>query len=154
MLEVAIIGGTPSAPMMETKDGVWKISNPLEIPEGATCGLFSYIPDDQFARYIPLNSLIRARKGKTMSRMITYIPATSWTKGKGHRVSFVIENEAGHAPNGNAPEGGEIEPWYWGNPNDEAKSYELAKKTARAYNQKRKISEEEEMRILISSMIG
>lgn len=85
-------------------------------------------------------------------RVIAYIPATAWVKGKGHRVSFVTEDEAGHSPNGSTPEGGQVEPWYWGDEKDCAKSYDLAKKTAREYNQKRGISEKDAMDILCSSM--
>jgi hypothetical protein len=88
----------------------------------------------------------------TEKRMIAYIPATAWTQGKGHRVSFVTENEAGHSPNGNAPEGGDVEPWYWGDPNDAAKSLKTAEETANHYNEKHGISKEDAMMILCSSM--
>jgi len=87
----------------------------------------------------------------TEKRMIAWIPAGAFTKGRGHRVSFVIENEVGHCPNGNTPEGGQTEPWYWGNPKDEASSYKEAQELAREYNQDSGISEDEETEILCSS---
>ena len=89
---------------------------------------------------------------QTQTRIIVYIPETAWVKGKGHRVSMVEENKPGHSPSGDAPEGGMIEPWYWGDGKDEAKSLEIAQRTARAYNQKRGISTDDEAKILLSSM--
>jgi hypothetical protein len=85
-------------------------------------------------------------------RWIAWIPVGSWVKGKGHRVSFVFENHPGHFPNGDTPEGGTTEPWWWGNKTDEGKSYDLACETARQYNEKRGITGAEEAKILLSSM--
>ena len=85
-------------------------------------------------------------------RFIAYIPTGAFEKGKGHRVSLVIENEPGHAPTGNTPEGGKVNPWHWGMANDEAVSFKEAEKTARLYNERRGITEKAEMEILISSM--
>ena len=85
-------------------------------------------------------------------RFIAYIPAGAFEKGKGHRVSLVIENEPGHAPTGDTPEGGKVNPWYWGLANDEGVSFKEAEKTARLYNERHGITEKAEIEILISSM--
>ena len=85
-------------------------------------------------------------------RRIFYISPSAFTPGKGHRVSFVFENDPNHYPTGNTPEGGDTEPWYWGNADDEPRSFEEAEATARQQNERRGISLEEELNILVSSM--
>lgn len=39
---------------MQIPNGQFFISNPKDVPANATCGLFSYLPEDQFAKFIPL----------------------------------------------------------------------------------------------------
>ena len=85
---------------------------------------------------------------------VAYIPHTAWTKGKGHRVHFVIEGEDCMRPNGDTPEGGSTEPWYWGDPNSATKSYELAVKMAEEYNLELGISKERADDIVMNSMIA
>jgi hypothetical protein len=54
-------------------------------------------------------------------RFCYVIPESAYTEGKGFRVSIAIEREPGHFPTGNTPEGGDIEPWYWGHTFEEAR---------------------------------
>lgn len=55
-------------------------------------------------------------------RRFCYVIADSaYVEGKGFRVSIAIEGEPGHFPTGTTPEGGDIEPWYWGNTFEEAR---------------------------------
>jgi hypothetical protein len=54
-------------------------------------------------------------------RFCYVIPESGYVEGKGFRVSIAIENESGHFPTGDTPEGGDIEPWYWGNTFEEAR---------------------------------
>lgn len=85
-------------------------------------------------------------------RFIAYIPPTAFVKGHGHRVSLVVENEHGHSPTGDTPEGGQVEPWYWGHETDAKKSLEVAEKIADDYNRKNGIEPKEALEILASSM--
>lgn len=59
-------------------------------------------------------------------RWCYWIPDNAFVEGRGFRVSIVIENEAGHYPTGDTPEGGDREPWFWGMTLDEAR--ELAER--------------------------
>jgi len=54
-------------------------------------------------------------------RFCYVIPESAFVEGKGFRVSIAIERESGHFPTGNTPEGGDIEPWYWGDTFAEAR---------------------------------
>lgn len=54
-------------------------------------------------------------------RFCYVIPESGYVEGKGYRVSIAIEREPGHFPTGNTPEGGDQEPWYWGNTFEEAR---------------------------------
>lgn len=55
-------------------------------------------------------------------RRFCYVIADcAYVEGKGFRVSIAIEGEPGHFPTGDAPEGGLVEPWYWGNTFEEAR---------------------------------
>jgi hypothetical protein len=54
-------------------------------------------------------------------RFCYVIPESGYTEGKGFRVSIAIEREPGHFPTGNTPEGGDVEPWYWGTTFEEAR---------------------------------
>jgi hypothetical protein len=54
-------------------------------------------------------------------RFCYVIPESGYIAGKGFRVSIAIERESGHFPTGSTPEGGDIEPWYWGNTFEEAR---------------------------------
>jgi hypothetical protein len=54
-------------------------------------------------------------------RFCYVIPESNYIEGKGYRVSIAIENEPGHFPTGNTPEGGDIEPWFWGDSFEEAR---------------------------------
>jgi hypothetical protein len=102
-------------------------------------------------------------------RFIAFIPADAFFPCKGMRVSIVFENESGHFPTGGAYRSrwdlsrltprsplrriGE-EPWYYGNINDAATSYEEACRTAEEWNASRGISPEEAQKILDSSMMA
>lgn len=79
-------------------------------------------------------------------KFIAYIPSSAFVKGKGYRVSIVVDGECGHFPTGNTDE--QQEPWYWGS------TYEEAVACARRYNQSRGISELEELNIMLNSMFG
>lgn len=81
-------------------------------------------------------------------RTCFYIPADGYVEGKGYRVSIVVENESGHFPTGDSPEGGDRMPWYWG------KTYEEAKAVCAEQNAKRGLSEEDVFAIITSSMAG
>lgn len=81
-------------------------------------------------------------------RWIAYIPPTTVPCEDGYRVSFVIENESGHFPTGDTPEGGQTEPWYWG------PTLKDAEECAAKYNADRGISPEEADKILVSSMVA
>ncbi len=84
-------------------------------------------------------------KGK---RAVIMIPATSWVKGLGHRPAFVLEGNA-HM----TPQGGEgKEPWYWGDPNNCAKSAKLAQEAADEYNAKNGYTKEEAAEIVAESI--
>ena len=63
-------------------------------------------------------------------RAVIFIPPTSFVNGKGHRPAFQLEGETQMTMQGDTPEGGQTEPWYWGHPTDCAKSLDLAEKTA------------------------
>lgn len=54
-------------------------------------------------------------------RFCYVIPESGFIEGKGYRVSIAIERESGHFPTGNTPEGGDIEPWFWGDTFEEAR---------------------------------
>jgi hypothetical protein len=54
-------------------------------------------------------------------RFCYVIPESGYVEGKGFRVSIAIEREPGHFPTGNTPEGGDIEPWFWGDTFEEAR---------------------------------
>lgn len=41
---------------MQVPNGQYFISNPKDVPANATCGLFSYLPEDQFAKFIPITN--------------------------------------------------------------------------------------------------
>jgi hypothetical protein len=82
-------------------------------------------------------------------RVVAYIPPDAWKEGHGHEVSFVIENQGGHFTSG-----GDVAPWYWGDPKDAQKSFELAEKTAKEYNQRRGISNEDAIKIVLGSMFA
>lgn len=47
-------------------------------------------------------------------RFCYVIPESGYVAGHGFRVSIAIEHEPGHFPTGSTPEGGDTEPWYWG----------------------------------------
>lgn len=83
-------------------------------------------------------------------KVVAYIDPCGWVEGHGHRVSFVVEGQSGHFPNG----GGDTAPWYWGDQKDAAVSLEKAEKTAEAYNLKRGISKEEAVKIVLGSMFA
>lgn len=83
-------------------------------------------------------------------RMVAIILPGKWEKGKGHEVFFVIEGEKGYRKTGDAQS--MKEPWYWGDPDDESKSYEKAFSATKEYNSKRGITPEEAEVIIISSM--
>ena len=56
-------------------------------------------------------------------RRFCYVIAdNAFVPGKGFRVSIAIERVPGHFPTGNTPEGGDIEPWYWGDTFEEARA--------------------------------
>lgn len=82
-------------------------------------------------------------------RRFVYHIEGEWQKGHGHRVSIVIENEPGHFPTGGF---GNKAPWYWGDPNDSEKSFELAEETAKKANLRLGHSEEDIHTIITSSM--
>ncbi len=88
--------------------------------------------------------------GVITGRFIYWVDPASWVKGKGHRVSIVVEGERGHYPTGSADK----EPWWWGDRQDEARSLELAEQTALEANTRRGFTEEQVMQILMSSMRG
>lgn len=92
------------------------------------------------------------RIDKTKLRRVCYIPATGWVAGKGHRVAFVTEDEAGFIWTGDTPEGGKVEPWYWGSKIDAGKSYAEAEKVADEYNLKLGIDRSAAMDVVWSSM--
>lgn len=83
-------------------------------------------------------------------KWVAYIPAGAFVRGKGHRVSLVIDGETGHHPTGD-PKSGKA-PWYWGNPDNETTSYREAVATAERYNARRGISPEEAQRIVDESI--
>lgn len=62
----------------------------------------------------------------------------------GYRPSIVVEGTCGHFPNG----GGDTEPWYWGD------DLEQAQEIAHKRNVGMGLSEEDEERILASSMVA
>lgn len=64
-------------------------------------------------------------------RFCYVIPESGYVKDRGYRVSIAIENESGHFPTGNIPEGGDIEPWYWG------ETFQEAQDTASRENRER-----------------
>ena len=63
---------------------------------------------------------------------------------RGYRPSIVVEDTAGHFPNG----GGETEPWYWGF------DLEAARAIAHRRNAAMGVSIEDEQRIMESSMVA
>jgi hypothetical protein len=75
-------------------------------------------------------------------RYMFYIPADALVMGKGYRPSIVFDGVAGHFPNG----GGDVEPWYWGDTIDKARAI------ARKCNETLGLSEDDELRILTSSV--
>jgi hypothetical protein len=77
-------------------------------------------------------------------RYMFYIPADALVMGKGYRPSIVFDGVAGHFPNG----GGDVEPWYWGDTIDKARAI------ARKRNETLGLSEDDETRILASSVIA
>jgi len=61
----------PKGLTMQIPNGQHFISNPLEVPADATCGLFSYLPDDQFAKFIPITyDVEKALKVETLDEVI------------------------------------------------------------------------------------
>lgn len=87
-----------------------------------------------------------------MNRMMAWIDATRWEKGKGHRVCFVRENEAGFFLSGDTPEGGMTEPWYWGNRDNAKKSLKQAQESADEYNERLGLTKDDCADILCSSV--
>lgn len=85
---------------------------------------------------------------KPNDKYIAWIDPQGWVKGRGHLVSIVIDGENGVRRTG----GQGKEPWYWGDPNDEAKSLEIAEKDAKDYNLKHGIDQEQADDILNESM--
>lgn len=81
-------------------------------------------------------------------RVVAMIPPTSWVKGLGHRPAFVFEGDDCMTAQG----GGDKAPWYWGDPNDCAKSLKLAEATAEEYNAKNGYSKEEADKIVMDSV--
>lgn len=52
---------------MQVPNGQYFISNQKDVPADATCGLFSYLPDDQFAKFIPITyDVEKALKEETL----------------------------------------------------------------------------------------
>jgi hypothetical protein len=84
-------------------------------------------------------------------RIVAVILAGKWVKGKGHEVCFAKEGEQGYYSTGDDPSGGSA-PWYWGDPDDEAKSFEAAQALADDNNAKRGISKEDSALIVAGSM--
>jgi hypothetical protein len=86
-------------------------------------------------------------------RVVAVILAGKWVKGLGHEVCFVKEGEQGCYATGDEPsEYGGAAPWYWGDPDDEAKSFKAAQATADGYNERRGISKEDAAVIVAKSM--
>ena len=83
-------------------------------------------------------------------RTVAYIlPTEPFNKANnGFRPVFIKEGESGYHPNGSTPEGGDVEPWYWG------PSREAAEATADKYNEKRGISKDDAAQIVVRSMFG
>lgn len=81
-------------------------------------------------------------------RFIYHIQATGFEPGQGHRVSIVVENESGHFPTG----GGDTAPWYWGDRENESKSFVEATELAARKNAELGYSETQIADILTSSM--
>lgn len=83
------------------------------------------------------------------ARVIAFIPHGAFVEGHGFRVSFVVEGEDGHRPNGTWPyhgQPGEQLPWFWGD------DYEQACEIADQHNERLGISKEEASEILRQSM--
>lgn len=83
-------------------------------------------------------------------KIVAYIPPGAFVEGQGFRVSFVVEGEDGHRPNGTWPyhgKPGESMPWFWGD--DYAKAVEAAE----SYNAARGISKEEAAKIISDSIM-
>lgn len=77
-------------------------------------------------------------------RIVAIILAGKWVKGRGHEVFFAREGEQGYCLSD--------DPWYWGDPGDEARSFKAAQATADEYNEKRGISKDDALLIVTASM--
>jgi hypothetical protein len=80
----------------------------------------------------------------TAGRMCYFVPADSYIKNKGFRVSVVFENLSGHYPTG----GQGKEPWYWG------LDYITAKKVEKEQNKRMGLSEKDVCEIITKSMVN
>lgn len=85
----------------------------------------------------------------TNKRMAAFILATERDEDGRFRVAFATEGERGYRPTGNWPYTaglGQVMPWFWG------PTLEDAQRTAEDYNERRGISKEEALKIIVASM--
>ena len=88
-------------------------------------------------------------EGKPARNFCYYIPADGYVKGKGYRVSIVVEGEHGHYPTGNWPYHGkpyQTMPYFWGH------DYETAKQIAAEVNARLGLSKDDVEDIVTSSV--
>lgn len=91
---------------------------------------------------------------QSQGRLCVYVDETMLVEGHGYRPSFVVENVAGHRPNGTWPyhgKVGETLPWFWGK-TATGYSIDAAKKQAADYNKRLGLTEKDVENIITSSI--
>lgn len=87
----------------------------------------------------------------TSKRLVAFIPIDGFVEGRGYRVAFVTEGEAGYSPTGTWPYTGAVGekmPWFWGPTYDEARAHAIE------YNARMGISEADANDVVIRSVFG